>query len=829
MEQKINLILSSIQGFCRKGYLEPKEREVLYDLADLHEIDRKVIDEYVSQELEKAKKAKYDWLIRISKQPDAAISDMPLFYPQSRRQFPDVVKVGLLALKMNPQVTSPLFVPIADTDNFCIKYADSSEDACNLLQNITVRILLSLPRSLTRITILDPENMGNQLLSLSSIDRDVLKVIGETSGVTTFLQNLSRDINTFNFNELGNKFASIADYNRTNRSKARPYNLILIPDFPRVIQKDQIMALNQIMKLAHKIGVFFITTASAVDLESNPNVENVFKTNQCLIDMSTSKPVICSFEPMQIINNGFDIVLKKEIEFTDDTLYGINHELKPDAYPDVIIPDGKDSIESICLSVGKNKQNEKPVNILLQGENDNLLIVSDDSQEVADLTNCAVYHAIMDYKLGEVKFAFCNYDTIPAEVCGDNLMVNIKSSKTTYMKGLFDHLTSIVEERKQIFGEDNYVGYRRNTDEVIPRIVVVISSIDSLLGSEDIEAVEIIMQLDQLLGNAGRYGIHFILAGQPSNDFFKINLGGNVQFKILSKITALDASMLGIFLNEGDLRMLEDSASAMLVLSEEGKNINFNIKPLDSVMVNKMVERIGEHIGDAKYDAPYLFFDQDDNYPACYALINANNVSDKVLKESFPIGFMRAYTNSFCSLKVGDIFTMVMGDDQEAVLSIMKSLHTALLCQGIANGLSVFDAQGSNPIGIAGLPGVSLYDKLDYTPIKENGAVCLMNMESYDYNDLQPLESFLNRAHNAHAKVLFFSKKDVVSEGKVPVSLFDAKEKIALMQAPENFISQIHFVSDELLSLPQTAYGAILEQEADNYVTKANALWLFKY
>lgn len=829
MEQKINLILSSIQGFCREGYLKPKEREVLYDLADLHKINRKVLEEYMSEELEKAKKAKFDSLIRISKQPDAAISDVPLFYPQSRRQFPDVVKIGLLALKMNPHVTSPLFVPITDTDNFCIKYADSSEEACNLMQNITVRILLSLPRSLTRITILDPENMGNQLLSLSSIDRDVLKVIGEMSGVTTFLQNLSRDINTFNFNELGNKFASIADYNRTNRSKARPYNLILIPDYPRVIQKDQIMALNQIMKLAHKTGVFFIMTAGSDDLENNPKVEDVFKANQCLIDISTSKPEICSFEPMQIINNGFDIVPKKEIEFSDDTLYELNHELKPEAYPSVSISEGAESIEAISLSVGKNKQNDKSVNIQLQGENDNLLIVSGDSQQVADLTNCAVYHAIMDYKSDEVKLALYNYDTIPAEVFGDNLMVNIKSPKTTYLKGLFDHLTSIVEERKQIFGEDDYVGYRRNTDEIIPRIVVVISSIDRLLGSDDIDAVEIIMQLDQLLGNAGRYGIHFILAGQPSNDFFKINLGSNVQFKIFGKINALDASMMGIFLNEDDLLALEDCASAMLVLSEEGKNIKFNIKSLDSVMVNKMVEQIGEHIGDARYDVPFVFYDQDDNYPACYAQISVNNVSEKAFKDSFPIGFVRAYSNSFCSLKAGDVFTMVMGDDQEAVLSIMKSLHTALLFQGIANGLSVFDAQGSNPIGIAGLPGVSLYDNLDYTPIKEHGAVCLLNMESYDYNDLQPLESFLNRAHDAKTKVLFFSKEDVFAEGKVSSSLFDAKEKIALMQAPENFISQIHFVSNERLSLPHSAYGAVLEQETDNFVTKANALWLFKY
>ena len=172
---------------------------------------------------------------------------------------------------------------------------------------------------------------------------------------------------------------------------------------------------------------------------------------------------------------------------------------------------------------------------------------------------------------------------------------------------------------------------------------------------------------------------------------------------------------------------------------------------------------------------------------------------------------------------------MVLGDDQEAVLSIMKSFHTALLRRGLGDGLSVYDAHGSSAIGIAGLPNVPTYDNLDRTPVKEHGVVCLLNMKSYDYSNLQSLASLIKRAHELKTKVVFFSKDDVIAEGKINTSLFEAKEKIALMHAPGDFISLIHFASHSLLSLPQIAYGAIIEQETDNYATQANAVWLFKY
>ena len=88
MDNKIDLIMSSIQQSCRAGYLLPKERQTLSDLAELHGIDKAELETVLTRELEKVRKGRLVDLYKVTKQPDAALSDNVAFFQQSRRQFP---------------------------------------------------------------------------------------------------------------------------------------------------------------------------------------------------------------------------------------------------------------------------------------------------------------------------------------------------------------------------------------------------------------------------------------------------------------------------------------------------------------------------------------------------------------------------------------------------------------------------------------------------------------------------------------------------------------------------------------------------------------------
>ena len=51
--------------------------------------------------------------------------------------------------------------------------------ACNMIQNVAMRLLLSLPRSLGCVKIVDPASMGADYIGLSGIDGKLLKVIDD--------------------------------------------------------------------------------------------------------------------------------------------------------------------------------------------------------------------------------------------------------------------------------------------------------------------------------------------------------------------------------------------------------------------------------------------------------------------------------------------------------------------------------------------------------------------------------------------------------------------------------------------------------------------------
>ena len=118
MNKKIDLIMSSVQQFCREGYLLPKERQTLFDLAELHGIDKSELESVLNEELNKVRKGRLDNLYKAAKQPDAALSNKVEMFQQSRRQFPDMLKLGTLKLKLNKDVTAPAFVPIKSMTGF---------------------------------------------------------------------------------------------------------------------------------------------------------------------------------------------------------------------------------------------------------------------------------------------------------------------------------------------------------------------------------------------------------------------------------------------------------------------------------------------------------------------------------------------------------------------------------------------------------------------------------------------------------------------------------------------------------------------------------------
>ncbi|MCQ2244699.1 MAG: hypothetical protein MJZ32_10635 [Bacteroidaceae bacterium] len=827
MNNNINLILPSIQSFCRQGFMLPQQKQALKSLADAHGIDWSELEPYINAELKNAREATLDTLYKASKQPDAAICNEVKLYTQSRRQFPDVIKMGTLTLKLNKEVHAPAFVPIQGMRGLCVKHSSNEVGARNMLLNAAMRIMLSVRRSLTKITLIDPVNMGDDFLQISGLDRRLLTVIRDDAETINYLQKLVKDLSDFNFNEMGNKYEDLASYNRDHITNARPYELVIIPEFAKCLNKNTLPMLERIGKLASKAGVFFMLMIDEANLQAEPGLLNVFQKALCLVDISSEAPYIETSEVTKLFNNAYDFTPQTELEFNDKTIAEINHEFDPESWNIAVAQNsGLLSIDSICATLGTNASKGKKISVQLEREGDNVLVVSSNASNATKTIQKILSGIASAYRHEEISYMFFNCTFVGTTVNGQDVKCNVHTDKLHYLQGLLKNISEIVESRKLQFKDLDYVSFRNSSEEQTPRILCVVDGIEKILDSDDISAVESVMILDTLLSEAGRYGVHFILAGCPTFSFYKINIADNINYKMLSSMDEMETSQIGLFLSAEENNHIQVEGQSLLNSAKVGQNVLVIDLADDNDAWMKACDRLSENRSESQ--SINVIEDFADNYPTCYNETKVSDLPDSAFADSIPLGIVREFTAQYACLKRKDADTFVVGNDTDSIESILKSVYEAAKRTVGIDGMSVYDASNQYLIGIPGLSGVAPCSQLSSVPVATDGIVCLLNMDECDFNDSSEFDKLMDRAAKANAKVVMMSKTDLLAEGKIGLFQSRFREKIALVGAPDTFVSPFLLVANKTISSPQHACSALLETIANDYSTEINSLWLFK-
>lgn len=835
MDNKIDLIMSSIQQSCRAGYLLPKERQTLSDLAELHGIDKAELETVLTCELEKVREGRLADLYKVTKQPDAALSDNVIFFQQSRRQFPDMLKIGTLKLKQNHKVSAPAFVPLKGMSGVCLIHNDRAEMACNIIQNVAMRLMLSIPRSLAHITVVDPSSMGADYIGLSGIDNKLLKVIDDDKQVLPFLQTLSREAASFNFNELGSTFADIAEYNRTNRSKAHAYQLVILSDFHNVNDKNILVEIGKINKLAAKTGIFFLFYLSAQQLASTPKQLEFFKVRQeenpnlCIIDTIKKEIYAESNDEEAFFNNAFDFEIDEELMFTADTILRLNHEFAPNNY--TLGVDNNDRgdycIEALNVVIGKMVGKEKEYMVALQQGHDNILCSSQDERKLESMAIGMLRGMVASYKRSEIDYIFYNCGFIPESLCATNILANIHTDKMCYLQSLLKYVEKTTEARKVQFREvnaTNYESYRNLMESPLPRLVCMLGDVDRILDSESIGSVNSVMLLDKLLDEAGQYGIQFILLGKPSANLFKLNLAEHVRFKVFSSLTEEEAMHIGIFATEDNL--LHQNQPNGSVIFDESSDVSV-MTELTSVDANTLKDTLNAFVSvEASVSCPRVFVDLNDVYPQAYYGINAETIDDTCLAKNIPIGIPRNFATEFAT--IGSNNVIVVGDDPDGEQSILRSIYTYMKRTGRLQELNVFDVTDSHPLGIPGMADVKICPDINSLTVNEGSVLCVLHAESLDIESALLLDVLLDEAQRKTAQVVIFTKSEVGSSG-IEMTGVSFGTRIALCSAPEEFLSPVHFFTNDELRIPSVPLQSLYEQADAEGGISIKAMWLFNY
>lgn len=834
MDNKIDLIMSSIQQSCRAGYLLPKERQTLSDLAELHGIDKAELETVLTRELEKVRKGRLVDLYKVTKQPDAALSDNVAFFQQSRRQFPDILKLGTLKLKQNHNVSAPAFVPLKGMSGLCLIHNDQAEMACNIIQNVAMRLMLSIPRSLAHITVVDPSSMGADYIGLSGLDSKLLKRIVDDKQVLPFLQSLSREAASFNFNELGSTFADIAEYNRTNRSKAHAYQLVVLSDFQNINDKNILAEIKKISKLATKTGIFFLFALDVQQLASTPEQLDIFKARQeenptlCVIDTIKKEVHAESTDEEAFFNNAFDFELDDELMFTADTILQLNHEFAPSKYKlGGNNNDGGDyCIEALNVVTGKMVGKEKEYMIALQQGHDNILCTSQDERKLESMAIGMLRGLATTYKRSEINYIFYNCGFLPENLVATNVVANIHADKMGYLQSLLKYVEQAAETRKVQFQDANassYESYRNLVESPMPRLVLMIGDIDKILDSESMGAVESVMLLDQLLNEAGQYGIHFILMGKPTANLFKLNLAEYVRFKLFGSLDEEEIMQIGISATEDNLLHQNQPNGSLIYDGSNDVSVKIELADKnDEALKDALNAFVAEEL---PISQPKVFVDLNDTYPQSYRSINSETIAEACITNDIPIGFLRGFATEFATL--GHKNVIIVGDDPEGEESILQSIYFSLKRSGKLSELSICDVTGCHPMGIPGMAGVKI-SNIDSLTVNEGSVICILNSDSLTSESVQSLDNIVDDAHVNHAQIVLFAKNDF-DVNNMGLSGHSFNTRIALCNAPDGFLSPLHFLSNDELRMPSAPLQALCEQTDAEGGMNIKAMWLFNY
>lgn len=194
-----------------------------------------------------------------------AVKDFSLL--QGSQKMPCLVKAGYCRHRRNQRIATPVplvldFKKANGLNIICSK--SELLHAGNLLQNIALRYILSLPENLLNVSIFDPSGSGSAFSSLLALSKLKGNLHTSENDISNKLIEIANGFTTLQTDKLINKYDTIEDYNAANTEKI-PYRLLLLAGYPDgfMFRRDSLQALKKIIETGVKYGVTVLITTDA--------------------------------------------------------------------------------------------------------------------------------------------------------------------------------------------------------------------------------------------------------------------------------------------------------------------------------------------------------------------------------------------------------------------------------------------------------------------------------------------------------------------------------------------------------------------------------------
>ena len=568
-------------------------------------------------------------------------------------KFPSILNLGMLkSWQSTPskiigndvfETESPLLFPIENTSIGFIQNQKYKDSITNTIEVIILKILISLPLALSRVSIIDKTGSGQNFPNLIRLSEKFTdnKIISEDLDIETELEEIKNSISAITTSITANGFSSIEEYNTKTEEIPQTYRIIAISNFPVGFSKKASESLLSILESGHKAGVFVVMTM-AVDLRhgySQPlsgltlrdfmdkmstfefsdkpheyTRKKLIKENVNLLSIPYPEENVIK----ETLNNSFKMIFEKsDAENFNEVITELNNKMldisiRPVIMFDKTVPplesfwegrasDGisikfaKNGIEDIYLSLGINQfgESESTYHGLIGGATGSGKTV---------LLHDIILHAGIKYSPDDLQLWLLDYKEGTEFAAYKNFPhVNILSmeSEVEFGQEVLEKANRERVVRGNLFkkvGASNLKEYneRVSKEEQLPRILIIIDEFQALFPRNPKITAKTNDLIDQILRLGRSFGFNLLLSTQTLK-------GIDMDPQLMTNMPL----RIGLKMDKKDInRLFDENNTAVKFLNNPGEgiynkqygqmtsNIHFQAYNIDKSIIDKTINLI---------------------------------------------------------------------------------------------------------------------------------------------------------------------------------------------------------------------------------------------
>lgn len=505
---------------------------------------------------------------------------------KEKSKMPKKIALGKLKIEstlISKEIYVPQLLDFPFDKNFII-----SDDKIKLLHKVLLRLLYALPLGKLELFVYDPIGLGKTIQNFNNLfDNSVVfpaqKILKNSNEFREELEKIQDYIQDL----FQNKFKKVdnwKDYNQYMESKGEihkilPFKIFIISNIPNGLNNEIFGMFKSILEHSKQCGFLILFSVDKIMLDE----ENIELSDKRMV--KELKKILENCNPLNTILNYANENFKTKIfniKQIGEKLPDIeriktltskyiekfeNIMTKTQSFEELMKWEkifDRNSITELKFPIGYKVSNGEILELKIDDTVPHYLIGGRTGSGKSNLLHNLILSASLRYSPEELKIFLIDFKdgvefnkyTEPELPQGELIA---KEIDVEYGKIVLDELIKEMKKRSTLFKDmkvNNYIEYRKKSNDILPRILVIIDEFQDLLLDNSSDEVK--LKFTDLSRKARSAGIHMILATQSLSGLNFDSIGR--QFKGRIVLSCID---------EDSIMYLGDKSASNIKMKEE--------------------------------------------------------------------------------------------------------------------------------------------------------------------------------------------------------------------------------------------------------------------